>query len=77
MSPHQSVSVHDVSDGKIEKKETKPVQETLSMDMAYQIVGCAFSSYWIVEQGEDLYLIDQHAACERRLYEEFSARAPM
>lgn len=77
VSPHQSVSVHDVSDGKIEKKETKPVQETLSMDMAYQIVGCAFSSYWIVEQGEDLYLIDQHAACERRLYEEFSARAPM
>lgn len=75
VSPHQSVSVHDVSDGKIEKKETKPVQETLSMDMAYQIVGCAFSSYWIVEQGEDLYLIDQHAACERRLYEEFSARA--
>lgn len=36
----------------------------------YKIVGQVFRTYWIVEQGESLYLIDQHAAHERILYEE-------
>ena len=36
----------------------------------YKIIGQAFRTYWIVEQGECLYLIDQHAAHERILYEE-------
>ena len=36
----------------------------------YKIVGQVFRTYWIVEQGECLYLIDQHAAHERILYEE-------
>ncbi len=36
----------------------------------YRIVGQVFRTYWIVEQGEKLYLIDQHAAHERILYEE-------
>lgn len=52
----------------------KPVQESLELDMAYKILGCAFNSYWIVEQGDSVFFIDQHAACERRLYEEFSSR---
>jgi len=36
----------------------------------YKIVGQVFRTYWIVEQAECLYLIDQHAAHERILYEE-------
>lgn len=36
----------------------------------YRIIGQVFRTYWIVEQGECLYLIDQHAAHERILYEE-------
>ena len=36
----------------------------------YKIIGQVFRTYWIVEQGECLYLIDQHAAHERILYEE-------
>lgn len=52
----------------------KVVQEELAIDLSFQILGCAFNSYWIIEQGDSLFLIDQHAACERRLYEEFSAR---
>lgn len=55
-------------------RSPKPVQESLELDMAYDIIGCAFNSYWIVEQGDSVFFIDQHAACERRLYEEFSAR---
>ena len=37
---------------------------------AYQILGLAFDTYWLVAQGESLLLIDQHAAHERILYEE-------
>ncbi|MCL2461738.1 MAG: DNA mismatch repair endonuclease MutL [Defluviitaleaceae bacterium] len=35
----------------------------------YRIVGQAFSTYWIIEQGESLFFVDQHAAHERILYE--------
>lgn len=49
-------------------------QETLPLDFAVSIIGCAFNTYWIVQHGDDLYLIDQHAAHERRLYEEFDRR---
>lgn len=39
-----------------------------------EIVGCVFSTYWIVTRGETMYLIDQHAAHERRLYDELASR---
>jgi len=35
----------------------------------YRIVGQFFNTYWIVEQDNCLYLIDQHAAHERVLFE--------
>ncbi|WAM34804.1 DNA mismatch repair endonuclease MutL [Caldicellulosiruptor morganii] len=37
----------------------------------YKIVGYAFDTYIIVEKDESLYLIDQHAVHERRLFELF------
>ena len=39
------------------------------------VIGQAFDSFWIVQQADILYLIDQHAAHERRLYERFMAQA--
>ncbi len=39
------------------------------------VIGQAFDSYWIAQQGDTLYLIDQHAAHERRLYERFMSQA--
>ena len=42
--------------------------------MDYRIIGAAFSGYWIVEQGDALFFIDQHAAHERRLYEKLMSR---
>ena len=52
----------------------KAEQDALPLDFAVNIIGCAFNTYWIIQHGDDLYLIDQHAAHERRLYEEFNGR---
>lgn len=35
----------------------------------YKLIGQAFDTYWIVEFNDSLYIIDQHAAHERVLYE--------
>lgn len=40
----------------------------------YKMIGQIFQTYWIIEQGDCLYLIDQHAAHERILFEEFMTR---
>ncbi|MBO5330346.1 MAG: DNA mismatch repair endonuclease MutL [Anaerotignum sp.] len=61
------------------QEKALPVQEEIKVEKTeekklffheYKIVGQVFRTYWIVEQGECLYLIDQHAAHERILYEE-------
>ena len=46
----------------------------LFSDEQFEIVGCAFRTYWIVTRGENMFLIDQHAAHERKLYDDLSAR---
>lgn len=47
----------------------------------YRLIGQAFATYWLVEQAEKLYIIDQHAAHERILFEQFMksfrAKAPV
>lgn len=58
-----------VSDEKME--EEKPAEAKQPFFQNYKIIGQVFRTYWIVEQGDCLYLIDQHAAHERVLYEEF------
>lgn len=44
-------------------------QPCLLASLPYTILGAAFQTYWIVQQGDTLFLIDQHAAHERRIYE--------
>lgn len=36
----------------------------------YKIIGQIFNTYWIIEQSKSIFIIDQHAAHERILYEE-------
>ncbi|MBQ7084636.1 MAG: DNA mismatch repair protein MutL, partial [Anaerotignum sp.] len=60
--PPKQVEIPVVTEEKMEEK--KPFFHD------YKIVGQVFRTYWIVEQSECLYLIDQHAAHERILYEE-------
>ncbi len=53
----------------------EPVQEELPMPQAIQwrMVGELYNSYILVEQGEEAFLIDKHAAHERILFEKLKA----
>lgn len=42
--------------------------------LRHRLVGEVFATYWIVEYGDEMYLIDQHAAHEKILYERFVAQ---
>ena len=53
----------------------EPVQESLPMPEAapWRFVGELYRSYVIVEQGEDAFIIDKHAAHERILFDKLKA----
>ncbi len=66
-----------------EKKSEKPVehtQETLFKEgflgienkPKHRIIGQVFDTYWLIEYEEKMYIIDQHAAHEKVLYERIS-----
>jgi len=60
-----------------QKKEEPPVAEepeqvvipTMATDIPWRFVGELYNTYIIVEQGDEAYLIDKHAAHERILFE--------
>ena len=62
-----------------EKPVCESKQQTLFDDTAmvaenkknYRVVGCVFATYWIVEYNDEMYIMDQHAAHEKILYEKF------
>lgn len=54
---------------KFEVVEEKEISET----EPYRVIGEAFKTYILVEQGEKLLLIDKHAAHERMLFEKYRA----
>lgn len=64
------------------KVETKPEQMTLFDDKLlsktarekHVLVGQVFDTYWIVQYGDKMFIIDQHAAHEKVLYERTLAR---
>ena len=55
--------------------EPEPEQTQLPMpqEIPWRMVGELYNSYIIVEQGEEAYLIDKHAAHERILFEKLKA----
>ena len=55
--------------------EKEPEQTVMPMpqEIAWRMVGELYNSYIIVEQGEDAFLIDKHAAHERILFEKLKA----
>lgn len=40
----------------------------------YTLIGQVFDTYWLVQSGQELFIIDQHAAHEKVLYEKMMAR---
>ncbi len=63
---------------KLEKKlgDSKPAEKQeikkkfIPFFSHYKIIGQIFNTYWIVEQNNSIFMIDQHAAHERILFEE-------
>lgn len=55
--------------------EPVPVQQEMSMpeEKTWRMVGELYRSYILVEQGEDAYLIDKHAAHERILFDKLKS----
>ncbi|MBQ7254749.1 MAG: DNA mismatch repair endonuclease MutL [Oscillospiraceae bacterium] len=55
--------------------QPEPPKETKQPDDApWRIIGEVLSTYIIVEQGEDVYFMDKHAAHERILFEKYKAQ---
>ena len=52
----------DLFDGKLLSPEAKK---------HHKIIGQVFDTYWLVQMEDKLYIIDQHAAHEKVLYEEY------
>jgi len=52
----------------------EPVVAKKKFFFNYRIIGVLLRTYWAVEQSNTIYLIDQHAAHERVLYEELIER---
>ncbi|WP_312060594.1 DNA mismatch repair endonuclease MutL [Anaerotignum sp.] len=71
----QNPQVNEASNSQIDLnggREVEPKVEPFFKQ--YKLIGQIFQTYWMIEQGECLYLIDQHAAHERILFEEFMTR---
>ena len=51
------------------KEEKKQALDMFADRVDFKIIGVAFNTYIIIECGNTLYLIDQHAAHERKIYD--------
>jgi len=47
------------------------VNEKIELDIEFNVIGQALNTYLILDDGNNVYLIDQHAAHERVLYDKF------
>ena len=65
---NEDVESYDETNELIKEKNLE-IQESEQKYVSYKIVGTAFSTYIIVEMDDDLYIIDQHAAHERVMFE--------
>ena len=72
--PKQTYVQEEISKPKEDKREesifgTAEIIEENKSIPSYKIIGVAFLTYIIIQQDNDMYIIDQHAAHERVMYE--------
>lgn len=70
--PVVSESVQVKQDGQLSMFEDKKLLSENSRSL-HRLIGQVFSTYWLVEMEEKLFIIDQHAAHEKVLYEKMMA----
>ena len=72
----QNILIED-EENKTEEKTEKFKEKSIKKHNFfnnYKIVGQIFSTYWIIEQNNEIFIIDQHSAHERVIYEELSQK---
>lgn len=69
---HQTARIREAVSYNKEEQQLNFFEEKLLTKAAtqeYKLIGQIFGTYWMVEYKDNLYIIDQHAAHERVLYE--------
>lgn len=56
-----------------EKRRQEVVQQEVKIDREFRIIGQALNTYLILDDGVDVYFIDQHAAHERILFDKLNS----
>ena len=69
VSDSGSIPVFSANNDIKRSPEISKPEQILLCDSPYTVIGAAFDTYIIVQQQDILFLIDQHAAHERMLYE--------
>ena len=55
-----------------EEENKKFVQDSIKIDEDFKLVGQTLNTYLILERGDEIFFVDQHAAHERLLFDKFS-----
>lgn len=76
-APKESFEREEDIDSSVKQEKPKFVQQTFLTEESikhHRIIGEVFDTFWLVEFDEALYIIDQHAAHEKVLFEKTMAR---
>ena len=68
-----SIKKESVAPAPVPEKEPEQTVLPIPMDIPWRYVGELYNTYIIVEQGEEAFLIDKHAAHERILFDKLKA----
>ena len=69
----KSFALPEIKEAPKEEPEAEQITLDMPKEIQWRMVGELFNTYIIVEQGEDAFLIDKHAAHERILFEKLKA----